>query len=164
MALIALTRPASCQRDGGDVHAGMQAVVVDADGQRQPGRFGMAAFQGTCRRMTALRRIAFFIAVGCAAGAVHFGAVVLLVEWLGASPLLANVLGWLLAFGVSFTGQSRLTFRSHGTHWTVALPRFFAVSLSGFVLNEAGYALLLHWTALPYDLCARPWCWLRWPS
>ena len=101
--------------------------------------------------MTALRRIAFFIAVGCAAGAVHFGAVVLLVEWLGASPLLANVLGWLLAFGVSFTGQSRLTFRSHGTHWTVALPRYFAVSLSGFVLNEAGYALLLHWTALPYD-------------
>lgn len=102
--------------------------------------------------MTALRRIAFFIAVGCAAGAVHFGAVVLLVEWLGASPLLANVLGWLLAFVVSFTGQSRLTFRSHGTHWTVALPRYFAVSLSGFVLNEAGYALLLHWTALPYDL------------
>ena len=102
--------------------------------------------------MTALRRIAFFIAVGCAAGAVHFGAVVLLVEWLVASPLLANVLGWLLAFGVSFTGQSRLTFRSHGTHWTVALPRYFAVSLSGFVLNEAGYALLLHWTALPYDL------------
>ena len=102
--------------------------------------------------MTSLRRIAFFIVVGCAAGAVHFGAVVLLVEWLGVAPLLANVLGWLLAFGVSFTGQSKWTFRSHGTPWAVALPRYFALSLSGFVLNEVGYALLLHWTRLPYDL------------
>ena len=102
--------------------------------------------------MTALRRIAFFIAVGCAAGAVHFATVVLLVEGLHATPLLANVGGWLLAFAVSFTGQWRLTFRSHDTPWSVALPRYFFLSLSGFALNEAGYALLLHWTALPYDL------------
>jgi len=34
----------------------------------------------------------------------------------------------------------------------VALPRFFALSLAGFALNETGYALLLRWTALPYDL------------
>jgi putative flippase GtrA len=102
--------------------------------------------------MKALRRIGWFVVVGCVAAAVHFGTVVLLVETAGAAPLLANVLGWLLAFAVSFTGQSRLTFRSHGTPWRVALPRFFALSLAGFVLNETGYALLLRWTDLPYDL------------
>lgn len=102
--------------------------------------------------MNMLRRIGFFIIVGCAAAAVHFGTVVALVEALGAAPLLANVAGWLVAFAVSFTGQSRLTFRSHGTPWTVALPRFFLLSLGGFLMNEGAYALLLRWTVLPYDV------------
>jgi len=98
------------------------------------------------------RRIAWFIVVGCTAAAVHLGSVVLLVEALGTAPLIANVAGWLLAFAVSFTGQSQLTFRGRGTPWTAALPRFFALSLGGFLLNEGAYALLLRWTALRYDL------------
>lgn len=102
--------------------------------------------------MNTPRRIAFFIIVGCAAAAVHFGTVVALVEALRAAPLLANVAGWLVAFVVSFTGQSRLTFRSHGTPWAVALPRFFLLSLGGFLMNEGAYALLLRWTVLPYDV------------
>lgn len=99
-----------------------------------------------------MKRLAFFVAVGCAAAAVHFGVVVLLVERLHAPPLGANVAGWLLAFVVSFLGQWRLTFGSRGTPWRQALPRYFLLSLGGFAANESGYAVLLHATPLPYDV------------
>jgi putative flippase GtrA len=102
--------------------------------------------------MARMKRIAFFVAVGCAAAAVHFGIVVLLVELLRAPPLAANVAGWLVAFIVSFLGQWQLTFASRGTPWRHALPRYFLLSLAGFAANEAGYAALLHFTALPYDV------------
>jgi putative flippase GtrA len=102
--------------------------------------------------MTTLARLAWFIAVGCTAAAVHFGVVVLLVEFTGLAPLLANVAGWLVAFIVSFCGQWRLTFRGSGAPWRQALRRFFLISLGGFSANEATYAVLLHFSALPYDL------------
>ena len=101
--------------------------------------------------MAAVKRIAFFVAVGCSAAAVHFGVVVLLVEALRVPPLLANVAGWLLAFVVSFLGQWQLTFGSRRTPWRHALPRYFALSLAGFLANEGGYAALLRFTPLPYD-------------
>ncbi len=99
-----------------------------------------------------MKRIAFFVAVGCAAAAVHFSVVILLVEFFHAAPLLANVFAWLVAFVVSFLGQWQLTFRSRATPWTRALPRYFLLSLAGFVANESGYALLLRWTPLRYDV------------
>lgn len=100
---------------------------------------------------TALR-LASFVVVGCTAAAVHFGTVVLLVEALGLSPVVANVGGWLVAFVVSFLGQSLLTFRSRGAPWLQALPRFFAISALGFAANESAYAFLLRATGLRYDL------------
>ena len=102
--------------------------------------------------MTTPARLAWFIAVGCTAAAVHFGVVVALVEALGLPPLLANVAGWLVAFVVSFCGQWLLTFRGSGAPWRQALRRFFLISLGGFSANEAAYALLLNFSALPYDL------------
>ena len=33
-----------------------------------------------------------------------------------------------------------------------ALAAFFALSAAGFTINEAVYALLLHWSGLRYDL------------
>jgi putative flippase GtrA len=98
-----------------------------------------------------MKRIAWFVLVGCAAAMVHFGVVVLLVEALRVPPLAANVAGWLVAFAMSFLGQWQLTFASRGTPWRHALPRYFLLSLAGFSANEAGYALLLHFTPLPYD-------------
>src|SRR5262245_16869385 len=100
---------------------------------------------------TALR-LASFVVVGCAAAAVHFGVVVLMVETLRMPPLAANVLGWLVAFAVSFLGQSLLTFGSRRTPWLQALPRFFLISSTGFIVNESAYAMLLHATALRYDV------------
>ena len=97
-------------------------------------------------------RLAWFVAVGCTAAAVHFGTVVALVERLALATLLANIAGWLLAFVVSFCGQWLLTFRARQAPVLQALPRFFLVSLAGFATNEAAYAVLLHFSALPYDL------------
>jgi putative flippase GtrA len=80
-----------------------------------------------------MRRVAWFVVVGCAAAAVHLGVVKLLVSQLGWLPLVANVAGWLLAFCVSFAG-----------HWQIrAARRFFFISFTGFSINEAMYAVLL---------------------
>ena len=97
-------------------------------------------------------RIAWFVLVGTAAAAVHWGVVVMLVAHAGWRPLLANVLGWLSAFGISFSGHHRWTFRDHGVPLWRSAMRFFAVSAVGFSINEGAYALLWHWSGLRYDL------------
>jgi putative flippase GtrA len=74
------------------------------------------------------------------------------VELFRLPPLAANLVGWLVAFAVSFTGHYRLTFRHSKTPWTVAARRFFFVSAAGFLINEATYAWLLHNTAIRYDI------------
>lgn len=99
-----------------------------------------------------LQQISLFVAVGCAAAATHWAVAVGCVEGFGLPPLAANLVGWLIAFVVSFSGHYRLTFRHSRTPWTVAARRFFLISAIGFVINESAYALLLHITSLPYDV------------
>ena len=65
--------PARASASTAVVHPGPQRVVVDA--HHQP-----AARRRGAHRMTSWLRLARFVAVGCAAAAVHFGVVVLLVE------------------------------------------------------------------------------------
>jgi putative flippase GtrA len=98
------------------------------------------------------RRLAWFIAVGCTAAAVHFGVVVALVQWHGLAPLLANVAGWGAALGVSFTGHLRLSFADQQAPAGRAAQRFVAVSAAGFGINEAVYALLLGYSGVGYRL------------
>lgn len=99
-----------------------------------------------------MMRVARFVAVGTLAACVHLGVVVLLVERLGWAPLAANVGGWLVALAVSFTGQWRFTFRAANAPWHTAFPRFAALSVAGFLANEAAYAALLHWSGWSYQL------------
>ncbi len=96
--------------------------------------------------------MAWFIVVGCAAAAVHWSVATASVALAGLAPLQANVLGWLVAFVVSFSGHHFLSFRGHGNALERAALRFFAISAGGFAVNEALYALLLHWTRARYDL------------
>lgn len=98
------------------------------------------------------RRAAWFIAVGCSAAAVHFLVVVALVSGLGLRPLAANVVGWLIAFMVSFSGHWNLTFAASGAPMWRAASRFFLVSLAGFATNEAAYAILLRAGGVRYDV------------
>jgi putative flippase GtrA len=92
--------------------------------------------------------VAFGI-VGAAAFLIHFVLVVITVP-VGLPPLLANVLGFLAAFVWSFVGHSRWSFPAEGRPVAAALQRFAAVAVSGFVLNESAYAVLLRWTQLDY--------------
>lgn len=85
----------------------------------------------------------WFGAVGASAAAVHFGVVLLAVQHLALAPLWANVLGFMLAFCVSFLGHHRLSFAAQQASRRQALPRFALVALLGFASNELMYALLL---------------------
>ncbi len=108
-----------------------------------------------CRPALAHRaagRIGWFVLVGCAAAAVHWLVATRLVALAGWPPLGANVVGWLAAFGVSFGGHHRLSFRGHGSGTLAAARRFFMLSAAGFAVNETAYAALLHWTRQRYDL------------
>ena len=98
------------------------------------------------------RRIAWFIAVGSSAAAVHFAVVVALVRHAGLHPLQANIAGWLVALGVSYVGHLRLSFADQRAPAGRAALRFLAVSATGFGCNEAVYALLLGWGGLGYAL------------
>jgi len=96
--------------------------------------------------------VGWFVAVGCAAAATHWLAAVGCVTLLALPPLVANVLGWLVAFIVSFSGHYWLTFRHQQQALGVALRRFFLISASGFAVNECAYAWLLKATSVRYDL------------
>lgn len=99
-----------------------------------------------------IRQLGWFVAVGCAAAATHWLVVVATVNWLGLAPLQANVVGWLIAFVVSFAGHYLLTFRQQRAPLLKAARRFFAVSALGFGVNELAYAWLLQATPLRYDV------------
>jgi putative flippase GtrA len=90
--------------------------------------------------------------VGLAATAVHLAIVTLLIR-LGLTPLLANLVAFLCAFGVSFCGHYFWTFRS-AAGITRAVLRFFLIAVGGFLINSALLALLLHWTTLNSTTCA----------
>lgn len=90
-----------------------------------------------------MKSLLWFGAVGGSAAAVHFCVVWWLVEGGALPALAANVLGFLLAFGVSFVGHHRLTFAAQRADGREALPRFFGVAVLGFLCNELLYAVLL---------------------
>lgn len=94
----------------------------------------------------------WFIAVGGVAAVVHLAVVTLLVEHAALAPLCANVAGWAVAFGVSFSGHRALSFRTQNAPLGRSAARFLAVSASGFVVNETAYAGLLTWGGLGYRI------------
>ncbi len=96
-----------------------------------------------------LRELVAFGFVGASAFLVHFGVVASIVP-LGVPPLAANVVGFLVAFTVSFAGHGRWSFPAEGRPVRPALRRFAVVAVSGFVVNESVYALLLRFTRLDY--------------
>ena len=95
---------------------------------------------------------AWFIAVGGAATLVHFGVVLLLVHQVALPPLVSNVMAWCVAFGVSYGGHRRLTYRAQAAPLGRSVLRFASVSLAGLAVNEGSYALLLRYTPLRFDV------------
>ncbi len=101
-----------------------------------------------------MRQIAIFFAVGSAAAFTHLTVVAIVVELLGLQPLAANVIGFCVAFLVSFAGHARFTFPLSPERYAAARMRFFAVACTGFVLNQAAYAEALHLVGPRYYLPA----------
>jgi putative flippase GtrA len=99
--------------------------------------------------MIRVRELAAFTTVGTAAAGVNLAVVAGSVPF-GVSPLLANVLGFSVAFILSFIGHARWSFPAVGRPVGLALRRFAALSVLGFGLNEACYAGALTWTELDY--------------
>lgn len=95
--------------------------------------------------MTVRQQLIWFGLIGASAAVVHLGLVWWLVAQFGLAPLVANVIGFSVAFFVSFFGHHQRTFATHGAPVRQALPRFVLVAALGFVSNEVLYAVLLRW-------------------
>lgn len=83
-----------------------------------------------------------FSLVGIVATAVHMSVVWFLISRNGMSPYAANVIAFLMAFMVSFSGQYYWTFVST-QHWRVAFARFFLLSGTAFLFNNLLLASIL---------------------
>lgn len=94
-----------------------------------------------------------FGVVGLAATVVHFLVAVVAVQLGVLAPQLANVLGFGVAFCVSFFGQWRWTFAQRGAAPVArALPLYLLLSIGGFAANALAYAWLLANTSWRYDV------------
>ena len=91
-----------------------------------------------------------FVLVGGSAAATHLVIVWALVQDAQWPPLGANVVAFLLAFWVSYAGHFLLTFASAGAAHRQALPRFFIIACSAFVVNELLYLAALRWLSWHY--------------
>lgn len=89
----------------------------------------------------------WFLAVGGAAAATHMGVFALAQSHMW--PELANALGFVVAFGVSFAGHRYLSFQDASTSVATSLRRFGITALLGFASNELVFVLLLRVLQLP---------------
>jgi putative flippase GtrA len=99
-----------------------------------------------------MRQIAIFAAVGALAALTHLTVVALLVEHARLEPLTANVAGFCIAFFVSFSGHARWTFPTAARQYSAARTKFFAVALTGFIINQTAYAAALRFCGDRYYL------------
>ena len=85
----------------------------------------------------------WFVLVGASAALTHmavFTLVLFLVPTLW--PEIANVVGFLVAFLVSFVGHRLLSFQDAGTGLMQSFLRFAATAVAGFMTNEAVFIVL----------------------
>jgi putative flippase GtrA len=93
--------------------------------------------------------VLWFLVVGGSAALTHMGVFAIAQHQMW--PELANALGFVVAFFVSFAGHRFLSFRDAGTSVTQSFGRFAVTALVGFVSNEIVFVLLLRaggWPAL----------------
>ncbi len=81
-----------------------------------------------------VRRFLSFSGVGAAATGLQYLLLILLVEWLGVTPLPASVLSYLASALANYFANYHLTFRSNLRHRRV-LPRFALIAGGGLLLN-----------------------------
>ncbi len=112
--------------------------------------------------MQVLGQISRFGAVGVAATAMHVGVGLGLHNGLGMAAFWANLIAFSSALGVSFLGQTRLTFPDASAD-APAFLRFAAVAVTGLGLNQAIVWAVVsafggpYWLALAIIVASVPW-------
>ncbi|MFQ5567187.1 MAG: GtrA family protein [Paracoccaceae bacterium] len=101
--------------------------------------------------MRAFRQLSRFGFVGVIATAVHVCVGLGLHEGAGMPPLWANLIAFCCALGVSFFGQTRLTFPDSTADGS-AFVRFSIVAVSGLALNQSIVWLVTSLFGGPYWL------------
>lgn len=106
------------------------------------------------QRLAHARSFSWFAFVGAVAGLVHYTIAIGTEAGFGLAPAIANTIGFLFAFPVSYLGHRHLSFATRETLHRQSLPRFLLVAISGFLSNQLlllGALYLLHlsfWLAL----------------
>lgn len=96
--------------------------------------------------------ISLFGLVGLAAAATHYIVAVFLESLTVANPAIANLLGFIVAFPVSYLGHRYLSFKDTEEAHSRTLPRFFLIALSAFVMNQCMLLATLQLTTIPFWL------------
>lgn len=96
--------------------------------------------------------VSWFLVVGALAALVHYMVAVILESGFEVAPAWSNILGFCVAFPVSYVGHRNFTFRDQAKPHYQALPRFLLVALLGFLANQSLVLLSLHFTLLPFWL------------
>lgn len=94
------------------------------------------------RTLTELLLAARFGVVGVAATALHVGVVWTLVTYSTLPALVANLIAFICAFGLSFSGNYIWTFSAPGSPGR-AMRRFFLISIAAFTANSTLLITLL---------------------
>jgi putative flippase GtrA len=88
--------------------------------------------------------------VGSLAAVTQLTIVMVLVEFGLLQPLAANILGFMIAFQVSYWGHRHWTFNATNVQHSVAAPRLFLIASSGFIANELFYYIMMTTFHFPY--------------
>ncbi|MDD5028963.1 MAG: GtrA family protein [Rhodoferax sp.] len=88
----------------------------------------------------------WFLTVGSVAALTHMTVFALTQHAIW--PELANALGFVVAFFVSFGGHRWLSFSDAGTTVATSFQRFVVTALAGFASNEIVFVVLLRWLGL----------------
>lgn len=90
-----------------------------------------------------------FVLAGAGATLTTYAVLVIGVELLRLSPVLASIIGYALGIVVNYTLNYRYTFAARGRHATV-FPKFLAVMLVGMLVNAAIMAVCVNLAGLHY--------------
>lgn len=99
-----------------------------------------------------IKQISRFGIIGAIAAAVHFISVVAVVQYFNISPLIANIIAFLIAFNVSYFGHRYWTFDSGVNESQAMMRKFFIVAVFSFGLNQFLFYVLLKFAHIYYPL------------
>ncbi|MEO1920161.1 MAG: GtrA family protein [Paracoccaceae bacterium] len=101
--------------------------------------------------MRDLRKVLTFGFVGVAASILHFITAVVTMRVFGAPILLANLIGFIVAFGLSYVGHYKWTFQSSENH-KVSVPKFAITAVTGYLINNVVLIILISLTGVEHSV------------